>query len=85
MAMLTICKHGKAIPMGTKCKCKVRTVPSIKRELSEVDKLRNTDKWKRKTRPRIINRDNGKENEETHSFFDVEGGFSQSEEDLWRE
>ncbi|MGX5541505.1 HNH endonuclease [Bacillus wiedmannii] len=59
MAMNTICKHGKVIPMGTKCKCKTRTAPSIKRESSEVDKLRNSDRWKRKTRPRIINRDDG--------------------------
>ncbi|PEN68502.1 HNH endonuclease [Bacillus wiedmannii] len=59
MTMKTICKHGKVIPMGTKCKCITHTTPRIKRESSDVDKLRNTDRWKRKTRPRIINRDNG--------------------------
>lgn len=59
MAMKTICKHGKVIPMGTKCKCKIRTAPRIKREPSDVDKLRNSDRWKRKKQPWIINRDNG--------------------------
>lgn len=56
MAMKTICKHGKVIPMGTKCKCKIRTAPSIKRELSESDKLMKSYRWK-KLRLKIINRD----------------------------
>lgn len=45
----------KFIPMGTRCRCRKRNKP--KREPNEVDKLRNSDRWKRKKRPHIIRRD----------------------------
>lgn len=56
MTMKTICQHGKVIPLGTKCKCIIRTVPRAKREPNEVDMLRNTRRW-RKLRKKIIERD----------------------------
>lgn len=57
MAMLTTCSHGKLIPLGTTCDCNKQTVARIKREPSDVDKLRNTHRWKRIVQPRIIERD----------------------------
>ncbi|CAK8580911.1 HNH endonuclease [Priestia megaterium] len=48
MAYSSICKCGR---FSDQCQCKRN------KEQSEVAKLRNTDQWKRKTRPRIIRRD----------------------------
>ncbi len=54
--MKTLCSECRRfIPMGTRCECRKRNKP--KKEPNEVDKLRNSHRWKRKTRPHIIRRD----------------------------
>ncbi|WP_430248169.1 HNH endonuclease [Priestia megaterium] len=48
---------GRLMPIGMKCNCRNRNKP--KKEPNEVDKLRNSHRWKRKKRPHIIKRDLG--------------------------
>lgn len=56
--LMTRCTCGKRIPLSSKCECRKRTTNKLSAQLSEVEKLRKTNRW-RKLRLYVLERDGG--------------------------